>query len=254
MILNSKISSKAKIGKNVSIGEYTIIYDNVIIGENTIIESHCNIGVPTKLADNKPLIIGKNSHIRSHSIFYEGSTFKEGLITGHSVLVRERTKAGKGLQIGSQSDIEGDCIILNYVKMHTEVHIARKSKIGNFVWLYPRVQFTNDPFPPSNICEGITIEDMAVIATGSILLPGITIGMGSFVGAGSVVRTDVPSLYCVSGNPATIFSRIDQFFSFKHNLSYPWPKHFREGYPEESYKLMNEIVEKIMKKCRKFKK
>ena len=239
------ISKKAKIGKDVTIGWFTIMGDNVIIGDNTVIESHCVLGYPTGLAKGKPLVIGENSHIRSHSVFYEGSTFGPRLTTGHSVFVRENTMAGKGLQIGTQSDIQGDCQMGDWVKIHSEAHIAKESVIGDFVWLFPRTQFTNDPFPPSNICEGIHIKDMAVIATGSILLPGITIGKGSFVGAGSVVRSDVPDIHCVSGDPAKIFATLDRFISFKHGISHPWPKHFRRGYPEECFARMDEIVKEI---------
>ncbi|MCK4403806.1 MAG: N-acetyltransferase [candidate division Zixibacteria bacterium] len=245
MSFTQSISKKAKIGKNVEIGLFTIIGDNVIIGDNTVIESHCVIGYPTKLAKGKPLVIGENSHIRSHSVFYEGSTFGPRLTTGHSVFVRENTAAGKGLQIGTQSDIQGDCRFGDWVKMHSDVHIAKESIIDDFVWLFPRTQFTNDPFPPSNICEGIHIKDMAVISTESLLLPGITIGKGSFVGAGSIVRTDVPDIHCVSGDPARIFATLDSFINFKHGIAHPWPKHFRRGYPEESFARMDEIVEEI---------
>ncbi len=240
-----QISKKAKLGKDISIGPFTIIYDNVIIGNNTVIESHCILGCPHQSAEGKPLMIRTGSYIRSHSIFYEGSTFGPGLTTGHSVLVRENCVAGKKLQIGSYTDIEGSCQMGDYVKIHSDVHISTHSNIASFVWLYPRVQFTNDPFPPSDIREGITVKDMAVVATGTILLPGVTIGLGSFVGAGSVVRSDVPDGHCVSGNPATFFTTVDRFFDFKHRLSYPWPKHHKERYPEESYAQMDAIVEKI---------
>jgi acetyltransferase-like isoleucine patch superfamily enzyme len=243
--MKGEISSKARIGENVSIGKYTIIHDNVIIGSNSIIEDFCIIGYPTNLSKGNPLIIGKNSHIRSHSVFYEGSIFKSNLTTGHSVLVRENVKSGKYLQIGTNTDIEGDCKIADYVKIHTDVHIAKESIIGNLVWLYPRVQFTNDPLPPSNICEGIIVNDMAVIATGALILPGVNIGLGSFVGAGSVVHNNVPDVMAVSGNPSKIFARLDQLVNPRYKLFYPWPKHFRKGYPEESYELMDRLVEKI---------
>ena len=243
--LKSKISSKAVIGKNVSIGEYTIIHDNVIIGNNSIIEEFCILGYPTNVSKGKPLIIGKDSHIRSHCVLYEGSTLGNNLVTGHSVLVREKTEAGKYLQIGSQSEIEGACHIGNYVKIHTGVQISKKTKIGDFVWLYPHVQFTNDPLPPSIYCEGVIVKDLAVIATSSILLPGIVVGLSSFVAAGSIVNSDVPDIMCVYGNPAKTFARIDQLINIKYKISNPWPKHFRDGYPEESFSLMDKLLKKI---------
>lgn len=239
------VSKKAKIGKNVEIGLFTIVGDNVTIGDNAVIESHCIIGYPTRLAKGKPVVIGENSHIRSHGVFYEGSTFGPGLTTGHSVFVRENTVAGKGFQIGTQTDIQGDCKIGDWVKTHSDVHIAKESKIDDFVWLFPRTTFTNDPFPPSNICVGVHIKDMAVIATGSLLLPGVTIGKGSFVAAGSVVRTDVPNIHCVSGDPAKVFATLGNFINFEHGIAHPWPKHFRRGYPEESFGRMDQIVKEL---------
>lgn len=53
----------------------------------------------------------------------------------------------------------------------------------------------------------ITIEDNVWIGGGAILLPGVTIGKGSVVGAGSVVTRDVPQ-YCVAvGNPCRVIRR-----------------------------------------------
>lgn len=100
------VSPKAEIGKNVKIGHFSVIHDSTIIGDNSIIEGYCEIGYPTPLSDNEPLIIGNDSHIRSHSLFYAGSSFKEKLVTGHRVTVREKTHAGVNLQIGTLSDIE----------------------------------------------------------------------------------------------------------------------------------------------------
>jgi len=241
----NRVSKKARIGKNVEIGVYTVIHDNVLIEDNTVIESHCVIGYPTKLADGKPLIIGEGSHIRSHCVFYEGSSFGAELSTGHSAIVRENCIAGEGFHIGGQSDIEGDCLIGDYVKTHSEVHIAKGSTIGNFVYLLPRVQFTNDPYPPSFVREGITIRDMAVIAAGTLLLPGVTVGLGCFVGAGSVVRTDIPDLHCAQGNPAKVFARADQFCNLKHKLTFPWINNFKKKYPPKSYPLIERILNEI---------
>ncbi|MFC1743010.1 N-acetyltransferase [Candidatus Riflebacteria bacterium] len=244
----TKISARARIGKNVTIGPFTVIHDNVQLGDNTIIDSHCVIGYPTALAQGKHLIIGPDSHIRSHSVFYEGSTFGESLSTGHGVQVRENTIGGDGVQFGSRSDIQGDCKIGNYVKTHSEVHIGKGSTIGDFVYISPRVQFTNDPFPPSFITEETNIKDMCVIATGTILLPGISVGLCSFIGAGSLVRNDIPDVSAATGNPAEVFCRIDQFFNLKHSLFFPWINNFKSKYPEKAYPLIEQILEKVYQK------
>ncbi len=243
--MQASISPEAKIGSNVTFGYGVVVHPNVEIGDNTIIEDFSIIGYPTRLAEGKPLVIGPDSHIRSHSVLYEGSTFGRRLITGHSVLVRENTVAGPYLQIGTNSDIEGDTEIGSYTKIHSEVHIGKGSKIGDLVWFFPRVQFTNDPFPPSDCFEGITIGHMAVILTNTLLFPGVHVGMGAVVTGGSVVRSSVPDVMCVGGNPAKTIARIDQIRSLKYDVQYPWPKHFRKGYPEESFTRMDELVQQI---------
>lgn len=52
----------------------------------------------------------------------------------------------------------------------------------------------------------IHIEEDCWIGAGSILLPGITIGRGAIVGAGSVVTKNVPPYSVVVGTPAKIIS------------------------------------------------
>lgn len=228
------VSSKAKIGSNVTIGPFTIVHDNVQIGDNTSIGSNCEIGHPTPLAKGQPLVIGANSLIRSHSVFYEGSTFGEKLVTGHRVTVREGTRAGQNLQIGTLSDIQGTCQIGDYVRFHSNVHIGQQSKIGNYVWIFPYVVLTNDPHPPSDIMQGATLEDYVAIATMSIILPGVTVKQGALVGAHSSVNRDVEPDSVVAGSPAKFICETSKIKlkDGSQASAYPWRRHFHRGYPE----------------------
>ena len=124
------VSKKSRLGVNVEIGPFTTIHDHVVIGDNSTIEGYCEIGIPTALAKNKKTIIGSCSMVRSHSILYSGSEFGDGLVTGHRITVRENTKAGKNLKIGTLSDFQGDTEIGDYVRAHSNAHIGKKAKIG----------------------------------------------------------------------------------------------------------------------------
>lgn len=229
------ISPEALIGKNVSIGAFTIIHDEVVIGDGTQIESHCEIGLPSPLADDAKLIIGESSLIRSHSIFYQGSVFGEKLVTGHRVTVREKTKAGKNLQIGTLGDIQGHCSIGDYVRFHSNVHIGQRSHIGSYIWLFPYVVLTNDPHPPSDVMMGVTIENFAAIGTMSVVLPGVTIKQGALVGAHSSVNRDVEADTVVAGSPARFVCETKKIRrrDGSNDSAYPWRRHFHRGYPKE---------------------
>lgn len=228
------VSGHAKIGANCKIGAFTSIGDDVEIGDNSEVGSYCEIGIDSGLIEGKPLVIGENSLIRSRSIFYLGSQFGKGLRTGHRVTVREGVRAGEGLQIGTLSDLQGNCIIGDHVRLHSNVHIGQKSEIGNFVWIFPYVVLTNDPYPPSSKMSGCKIEDFVAIATMSTVLPGSVIGRGALVGAMTLVRGNIPDDSIVIGSPGRVIGLTSKIlFKDSQKPVYPWRRHFHRGYPED---------------------
>lgn len=54
----------------------------------------------------------------------------------------------------------------------------------------------------------VVIEDHCWLAAGAVVLKGVTIGRGSVVGAGAVVRDDVPPRSLVLGNPAAVVASL----------------------------------------------
>lgn len=228
------IHPNATIGENVEIGHFTIVHGNVEIGQDSKIGPYCELGIKAPLGSREPLKIGSGAVIRSHSVFYESSSFGSGLVTGHRVTVRENTIAGLSLQIGTLGDIQGDCIIGDYVRTHSNVHIGKHSKIGDFVWIFPYVVLTNDPHPPSDTLKGVVIEDYAVIATMSVIFPGVTVGSGSLIGANSSLKVDAEPGMVYSGNPArkVCDAKKIRLQDGTRRPAYPWTTHFNRGYPK----------------------
>lgn len=237
---NVYISPKAQLGKNVRIGDNTAIYDNVIIGDHTIIANDCIIGEPGNNYyykddyENPATVIGQNSLIRSHAIIYAGSTFGDHFSTGHRVTIRENSKFGINCRLGTLCDIQGHVTFGDHCWLHSNVHIGQQSTIGNYVFIYPYVVFTNDPHPPSNVCIGPSIGDFSQIAVGTVLLPGVKIGRHCLIGAQSLVGKDVDDYMLVAGNPAKVIKDVRELKSRETGHShYPWPYNFSRGLPWE---------------------
>jgi UDP-3-O-[3-hydroxymyristoyl] glucosamine N-acyltransferase len=110
------------IGENVHIGEGTIVYPNVLIESNTFIGPYCILGEPTASFYNDPeehkfkkTVIGKNSLIRSNTIIYEDVSIGENFHSGHRVTIREGTRIGMHCRIGTLCDLQGKLNIGNHV-------------------------------------------------------------------------------------------------------------------------------------------
>lgn len=115
---------------------------------------------------------------------------------------------GSNCNICSHCFIENDVVIGNNVTLKCGVQIWDGITLEDDVFVGPNVSFTNDRNPVSGnnnfTIERTIIKKGASIGAGAVILPGITIGEYSMVGAGSVVTKDVPSHVTVVGNPARI--------------------------------------------------
>lgn len=124
----------------------------------------------------------------------------------------------KGAQIGrlvvlGKSRIEGNFRLLQiadetslgrvHIALHDRVTIGRCVAINDGVELLTASHHLRDPDWQHKKAP-IVIGDYAWIATNAIILPGVNIGRGAVVGAGAVVRENVPDYAVVIGNPARV--------------------------------------------------
>lgn len=110
---------------------------------------------------------------------------------------------GRGVFIGAQVMIDSE--YPEYVKIEDGVAIGPGAMImahGGASVLHRSMGLFHEP--PQNV----VIEKGAWLAAGAIILPGVTVGRGSIVGAGAVVSRDVPPLTMVVGNPARAVQKI----------------------------------------------
>jgi len=107
------------------------------------------------------------------------------------------------LEIGNHSTI-GD---------RTEIHVGEKVIIGDNVLIsWDCVIMDRDyhgiDYKPERI-RPVIIENDVWIGCRSIILPGVHIGQGAIIGAGSVVTKSVNRGDIVAGNPAKIIGKVE---------------------------------------------
>lgn len=239
------VAAGARLGRNVSIGAQSIVHPGVEIGDGTVIQEHCSIGLP-EISAGSPLVIGPGSLIRTHSVIYSGSAFGERLETGHHVVIREKTRSGINLRVGNFCDIEGDCTIGDYCRFHGYAHVGKGSRIGSFVWLFSLTTATNDPLPPSLLNVPVVIEDGVVVCVGVTLMPGVVLGKGAFICAGSCVRESIPPGGVVAGLDGHVVNHVSQLLHLPSGLRHPWMRHYRKGYPPEAIARLEKLEKEIL--------
>lgn len=123
---------------------------------------------------------------------------------------------GRHIHIGNRVIINMNCTFVD----NNEIRIGNDVLIASDVKIYtathdtdPAQRVTPDWRPGLSLCRTyarpVTIEDNVWIGGGAILLPGVTIGKGSVVGAGSVVTRDVPPMCVAVGNPCRVIRKME---------------------------------------------
>jgi acetyltransferase-like isoleucine patch superfamily enzyme len=236
---NVYVSDKAKIGSNVRVGDNTVIYDHVVIEDNSIICNDCVIGEPLAAYyhdsnyENPPTVIGAGALIRSHAIIYAGSTIGKGFSTGHRVTIRCNSRIGENTAIGTLCDLQGHVNIGKYCRLHSNVHLARGSCLGDFVFLFPYVVMTNDPIPPSDDQIGASIGNYSVVGVHAVILPGIKVGENCLIGANSRVNKRVMDYSLATGDPLKVIMDVRDYMVMGKGKPYPWMTRFGRGMPWE---------------------
>lgn len=148
------------------------------------------------LSDVQSKDIGENTKVWQFSVILKGA------------------RIGSDCNICAHTFIEGDVIIGNRVTIKSGVYLWDGLVVEDDVFIGPNATFTNDLKPrskqyPEAFLKTVVMKGASIGANATIL-PGITIGKNSMIGAGSVVLSDVPDNAVVVGNPARVVKVADE--------------------------------------------
>ncbi len=135
----------------------------LIVGDNVTVDGKCSFSFAARYSDRPTLVIGDNTGIGHNSTFNIG----------------ERITIGRNCRIASG-------VLIFDAPGHP---------------LDPATRLEGRPATKEEV-KPVVIEDNVWIGSDAMIMPGITIGQGSVVAAGSIVMNSVPSNVLVAGNPA----------------------------------------------------
>ncbi|WP_158560805.1 acyltransferase [Paenibacillus contaminans] len=209
-----------RLGKQLEIKDYAIIYEHVSLEDNVIIGEHAVLGrsasptsvVKKEFSKERETYISSGVSICSNVIIYEDVKIGRDSLIGDNSSIMPKVRIGDEVLISRGVTINTDVDIDSYTRVMDNSHITGRVKIGSHVFISVGVTMANDNLFGRNGYDdkvfGAEIGDYVSIGVGAIILPGIKIGKGSIVAAGSVVKKDVPEHVIVAGNPAKVVSKV----------------------------------------------
>lgn len=177
------VHPEAKIGKNVSIGNFTNIYEDVEIGDNCEIYGNVTIFPGARIGDNVRIFPGAVVAGIPQDLKFKGE--KTYAYVGNGTTLRECVTVNRGTASKGETRVGENCLIMAYS------HVAHDCRIGN------RVIISN----ASQLAGEVIVDDAAVIGGGSLIHQFCHLGRNIMLQGGALVNKDIPPFVKAAREP-----------------------------------------------------
>ncbi len=178
----------ARIGKDITVGPYSIIEADTEIGDGCQIGSHTVISSGTRLGRRCKLFKGTVVGTIPQDLKFCDE--KSEIIVGDDTIIREFCTLNRGTADGGLvTRVGSGCLIMAYT------HVAHDCMLGNNIILANGV----------NMAGHVTIEDYVGLSALVLIHQFVRIGQHSYIGGGSRVSQDVPPYVLMNGEPVKYF-------------------------------------------------
>ncbi|MBN8682305.1 MAG: acyl-ACP--UDP-N-acetylglucosamine O-acyltransferase [Chitinophagales bacterium] len=177
------IHPNAKIGKNVTIGAFTVIEEDVEIGDDCWIGNNVTIMNGARIGNNCRIFPGAVVSAVPQDLKFHGE--KTTLILGDNVTVRECCTLNRGTSAANTTYIGNNCLLMAYVHVAHDCIIADNCILANNVTLAGHIE----------VGKQATLGGMVAVHQ------FVRIGEQSMIGGGSLVRKDVPPFVTAAREP-----------------------------------------------------
>ena len=162
-------------------------------------------------------------YVHPSSYIDEPCTIGTGTKIWHFCHIMPGAKIGDHCILGQNVMVASDVTIGNNVKIQNNVSIYTGVELEDDVFCGPSCVFTNVINPRSQIIrrneyQHTLVRRGATIGANATIVCGTTIGRYAFIGAGSVVRKDVPDYALILGIPG-----IQKGWMSRHGYRLPLP-------------------------------
>lgn len=179
------VSEKAKIGKNVQIEPFAVIYDDVVIGDNCYIGANAVIFPGARIGNNCRIFPGASIAAIPQDLKFDNEYTTVEI--GDNNTIREFVTINRGTAASGKTVVGNNNLIMAYV------HIAHDCVVGNNCVL------ANN----TTLAGHITIEDYVITGGMSAIHQFVHVGQHSILAGGSLVDKDIPPFIKVGKFPAS---------------------------------------------------
>ncbi|MFC0597901.1 acyltransferase [Streptomyces palmae] len=198
-----------------------------------------SIGAGTRLAFPLGTVFGEPwIHLGEHCIIGEQVTLTAGMMPGLDLGPDPVLRLGDGVVLGRGSHVVASCPVV----------IEREVYCGPYVYITSDNHSYDDPEQPIGKqwprSAPVTIGTGSWLGAGAVILPGAKLGRNVVVAAGAVVRGEVPDHAVVAGAPARIVRRWDAAAGWQPPLRTPPPVPIPEGITPEQLLALAEPADR----------
>jgi acetyltransferase-like isoleucine patch superfamily enzyme len=151
-----------------------------------------------RVSSYRELVLGKDSVIE------EGTTIEGPLTLGDLTVIGKRVSIEGPVTLGYGSSIREGCVAISHTTLEDWVGISSNVHF---------ITFTHDIGDVKRRVGKIKFKPILVrsgtwIGTRTTVMPGVTIGVGCVIGAGSLVTRDIPDNSLAVGRPAQVIRKL----------------------------------------------
>jgi UDP-3-O-[3-hydroxymyristoyl] glucosamine N-acyltransferase len=186
----AQISPSARIGKNVSIGDFTVVGPDAWIGDYTEVRHRVTIAARVRIGSHCLLKSGAVVGEEGHGFEKDDSGHNLRFPHSGSVVIHDH------VEIGANTVVCGGTIeptvIEDHVKIDDQVFVAHNCRIGRNAIVIACAE----------ISGSVDVGEGAWIGPNATIINGLKIGAGAYIGGGAAVIRDCEPGMVYAGVPA----------------------------------------------------